>query len=416
MSYRPHYSNSWRPSAQRDSWRPSTDDSSLGPDRRWIGTHVRYEEEDDLVFGGRRNLPAGGDSWRPQRREGHTSRPREENNDQVKENSTSHRTFDRPARSRRRQSDRPAPTATAEKSAPLEAQIDPNTFDPASPPLPVHQETSSKDAISAPLRSVRDYARYPTFRTNRYYRSAKSPRVAASRCEGSDRNVPTQGTGSAHRYSLRSGQSNTLSSEKFSGAAFLSHHSQQVSQQDSLRNSGSFKSTPLQHERKQVKSLRVGPPPAPTATDLYLAQARLPLIRCAAPKKLLVVLDLNGTLLVRPNRMRPREFRIRPGVPILLDYLFNSHVVMVYSSARPENVEAMVNALFKEKHAKKIIAIWGRDKLELTPAQYNEKVQVYKKLERVWADAQIQATSVSGQRWSQANTVLVDDSHLKAWT
>ena len=112
--------------------------------------------------------------------------------------------------------------------------------------------------------------------------------------------------------------------------------------------------------------------------------------------------------------MRPREFRIRPGVPILLDYLFNSHVVMVYSSARPENVEAMVNALFKEKHAKKIIAIWGRDKLELTPAQYNEKVQVYKKLERVWADAQIQATSVSGQRWSQANTVLVDDSHLKA--
>jgi len=112
--------------------------------------------------------------------------------------------------------------------------------------------------------------------------------------------------------------------------------------------------------------------------------------------------------------MRPRDFNIRPGVHPLLEYLFKNHVVMVYSSARPENVKAMVDALATKKQAQSLAAIWGRDKLELTPAQYNEKVQVYKKLEKVWQDEQIQATSLGKQRWNQTNTVLVDDSHLKA--
>jgi NLI interacting factor-like phosphatase len=113
--------------------------------------------------------------------------------------------------------------------------------------------------------------------------------------------------------------------------------------------------------------------------------------------------------------MKPQDFNIRPGVPIFLDYLFKNHVVMIYSSARPENVKAMVDALATKKQAKSLAAIWGRDKLDLTPAQYNEKVQVYKKLEKVWQDEQIQTTCQGKkQRWNQTNTVLVDDSHLKA--
>lgn len=172
---------------------------------------------------------------------------------------------------------------------------------------------------------------------------------------------------------------------------------------------------PMHYECEERRPRQVTPPPAPTATDLYLAQARLPVLRSAAPRKLLVVLDLNGTLLVRPNKMQPRVFNIRPGVHQLLDYLLDNHVVMVYSSAQPANVEAMVDALLSKKRAKFLAAIWGRDKLDLTPAQYKEKVQVYKKLEKVWADEHIQATCPHGQpRWSQANTVLVDDSHLKA--
>lgn len=165
---------------------------------------------------------------------------------------------------------------------------------------------------------------------------------------------------------------------------------------------------------KKVQFQLAVAPPAPTATDLYLAQARLPLVRSATPKKLLVVLDLNGTLLVRPDRKDSRNLLIRPGVPELLDYLFDNHVVMVYSSARPENVQAMVSIVFRQEHTRNLKAMWGRDKLELTPAQYNDKVQVYKKLEKVWADEQIQASCVGGQRWSQANTILVDDNHLKA--
>jgi NLI interacting factor-like phosphatase len=112
--------------------------------------------------------------------------------------------------------------------------------------------------------------------------------------------------------------------------------------------------------------------------------------------------------------MKAQEFRIRPGVHQLLDYLFKNHIVMFYSSARPENVKAMVDALATKKQAQSLAAIWGRDKLELTPAQYNEKVQVYKKLEKVWQDERIQATSPGKQLWNQTNTVLVDDSHLKA--
>jgi NLI interacting factor-like phosphatase len=409
MSYRPNYSDSWRPPPKRDIWRPPAEDSNFEPDRRWNGTHVRYEEEDDLVFSGRRQFPAGGDSWRPRRHEGHTAIPREEDNDQVKEGSASRKTFDRPPRSR---GQRPDPPARSAKPASLPAQLNLNSPVPASTPVDVHRRPSLNDAISAPLRSVQKYARYPAYRVDKYYRSANSSRTAISQNGGSNLNVLTQAAGS--RYSLRSGQSTALSPGRFLDNGVDLDQARRVNQQNSFTTLGTFNPMQLQDQRNQVKPPQIRPPPAPTATDLYLAQARLPLIRCAAPKKLLVVLDLNGTLLVRPNRMRPREFRIRPGVPILLDYLFHNHVVMVYSSAQPENVEAMVTTLFSKKHAKKIIAIWGRDKLDLTPAQYREKVQVYKKLEKVWADNKIQATCGGGQRWSQANTVLVDDSHLKA--
>ena len=73
-----------------------------------------------------------------------------------------------------------------------------------------------------------------------------------------------------------------------------------------------------------------------------------------------------------------------------------------------------MDALFSKERAKLLAAVWGRDKLGLNPAQYEEKVQVYKRLENVWEDERIQATCLHGKRWSQTNTVLVDDNHLKA--
>lgn len=60
---------------------------------------------------------------------------------------------------------------------------------------------------------------------------------------------------------------------------------------------------------------------------------------------------------------------------------------------------------------------WARDTLDLTRREYVEKVQVYKRLDRVWASDDIQKyhrAYSSGGRWDQSNTVLIDDSTLKA--
>lgn len=58
--------------------------------------------------------------------------------------------------------------------------------------------------------------------------------------------------------------------------------------------------------------------------------------------------------------------------------------------------------------------VWARDKLDLTKLQYDNKVQVYKKLQKIWADKTIQTKSEPGRRWDQSNTILVDDSQSKA--
>jgi hypothetical protein len=105
---------------------------------------------------------------------------------------------------------------------------------------------------------------------------------------------------------------------------------------------------------------------------------------------------------------------MRPGVTPLLDYLFTNHVVMVYSSAQPANVEAMVEKLIHPKLRSQMAGIWARDKLDLNKNQYKSKIQVYKKLDKVWNAAEIRAKAVKGKPWNQSNTVLVDDSHLKA--
>ncbi len=53
----------------------------------------------------------------------------------------------------------------------------------------------------------------------------------------------------------------------------------------------------------------------------------------------------------------------------------------------------------------------------LSQADYNSRTQVYKRLETIWDDSKMQAKHPlrdHGGRWSQANTVLIDDSTEKA--
>ena len=371
---------------------------------------MRYEAEDRSLIVCR--LPfARGDSWRPYTQEGHTSTKREEDHDHSSENAAARIMSYRSLGSPRQTFSLPTRQAISASGRP-QSYLNPSVTD--FQPGDIRQNSTFNHAAPAPLRLVQNLARYSPYRVNKPYRSAKPSSNPTSRVGGDNFDIPKQNTSPSHRYALRSRRSDEVSLTALDDVRIPPDQLHQIISQIGRGPTGSFAILAQHAEHRQTEPQLIHPPPAPTATDLYLAQARLPVIRCAAPKKLLVVLDLNGTLLVRPNRMKPREFTIRPGVHQLLDYLFNHHLVMVYSSARPENVEAMVDALVSKKRAKALAAIWGRDKLELTPEQYNEKVQVYKRLDKVWEDDRIQATCPGKQRWNQTNTVLVDDSHLKA--
>jgi hypothetical protein len=132
------------------------------------------------------------------------------------------------------------------------------------------------------------------------------------------------------------------------------------------------------------------------------------------PKKLLVILDLNGTLLYRTNKKT--AFKPRKNVDLFLLHLLQHHRVMIWSSSHAKNVQAMVNQLFPEDQRETLLEIWARDTLRLDPTQFANKVQVYKRLEWVWGHSKIQACPEGKTTggWNQDNTVLLDDSFEKA--
>ncbi|RMZ83758.1 hypothetical protein DV738_g1045, partial [Chaetothyriales sp. CBS 135597] len=167
----------------------------------------------------------------------------------------------------------------------------------------------------------------------------------------------------------------------------------------------------------------VTPPRAPNPSKAYIEHVRAPPTRLAQPRKLLVLLDLNGTLLYRPRigktGRRGREHILRPGARELISYLFDNHAVMVFTSATRRNAEACVASLLQHlapAQRSQLIGIQTREQLGLTPAQFNAKVQVYKPLEPVWRLKAVQASAKRhGVRaWDVTNTVLLDDSAEKA--
>lgn len=165
----------------------------------------------------------------------------------------------------------------------------------------------------------------------------------------------------------------------------------------------------------------------PEPSQEYKDGANLPPRRLTSPKKLLIVLDLNGTLLVRSNS--GSTYTPRPHVHKFLDYCLEHHKLVVWSSARPHNVKAMVAHLFNAKNHAKLVEVWHRDHLRLG-THYNDKVQVYKQLSWLWKDAKVQASFPAETpasfgiedgwkeppptKWDQSNTVLLDDTTAKA--
>jgi hypothetical protein len=160
----------------------------------------------------------------------------------------------------------------------------------------------------------------------------------------------------------------------------------------------------------------------------------------------LVILDLNGTLIFRKHRKLPPVFARRHGLDEFLDILTSKFAVMIWTSSKPPTLNAVCDKLFPPEKRNRMIALWGRDKFGLSQRQYNAKLQVYKELRKVWASPEIQAaypgseaakpaappkrvggkhskknqmrqqagTFLPGQRWDQTNTILIDDSKLKA--
>lgn len=155
--------------------------------------------------------------------------------------------------------------------------------------------------------------------------------------------------------------------------------------------------------------------PVPLPADAYLSLASLSTKALSVPQPLLLILDLNGALIYRAKGSI--DYKSRPRVSQFLKYCFANHTVLVWSSAMPRNVDAVCRRLFSQKQLEQVLGVWGRDTFGLTPQQYKSKIQVYKRLDRIWDDPTLthkHPETHLGTRWSQKNTLLIDDSIIKA--
>ncbi|KAF8885178.1 hypothetical protein BD779DRAFT_694928 [Infundibulicybe gibba] len=141
----------------------------------------------------------------------------------------------------------------------------------------------------------------------------------------------------------------------------------------------------------------------------------------------LLILDLNGTLLYRsPHVSRARSYQRhnlrpvhpRPYMSSFVSYLFHPHTLqwldtMIWSSAQPHSVADMVGKCFGDSQAS-LLAIWARDTLGLSQAQYSQKSQTTKDLSKPWAFFQEAHPGIPLRHHSALSTILVDDSPRKA--
>jgi hypothetical protein len=190
---------------------------------------------------------------------------------------------------------------------------------------------------------------------------------------------------------------------------FMHHTPQQISTPKS-------KSRPLRHHDEKVDpSPASGGIPNPSLDYIRACTFGPSLLK--DPQHLLVVIDLNGTLLYRPDKKNPTKFHMRPHAQTFLKYCVDTFTVVIWSSARPANVKAMCNTILTPDIRNKVAAIWGRDTFGLTQADYEQRTQCYKRLTKIWQDPKITVRHPAfyeGHRWDQTNTVLIDDSREKA--
>ncbi|PVV04721.1 hypothetical protein BB560_000767 [Smittium megazygosporum] len=147
----------------------------------------------------------------------------------------------------------------------------------------------------------------------------------------------------------------------------------------------------------------------------------------ASSKAILLVLDLNGTLL---DRRKNKSIIPRPGLDDFLSFIFENFAVMIWSSSREENVNKMVTKAFGPQKDN-LIAIWDRRFCELL-GNYHDNSKSKKNISSIWDINRIPKPKVKGsqiksfpsstyskivssrKKWNLQNTILIDDSPFKA--
>ncbi|KAG1760254.1 hypothetical protein EDD22DRAFT_781451 [Suillus occidentalis] len=205
-----------------------------------------------------------------------------------------------------------------------------------------------------------------------------------------------------------------------------------------------------------MRSLTPPPPPPPVEPDpAYMALSLQPshIVDDPRASRKLLILDLNGTLLIRSqhSRARPKDayggarnnsaprlraVQPRPYIPAFRAYLFAPETqewldTMVWSSAQPHSVADMVNKVFGDVQSD-LVAVWDRGSLGLTKEDYHRKALTTKDLAKPWSllplgtnPAEIavpsevdcatgQAGLVPSIAHSAMTTLLLDDSPHKA--
>ncbi|KAG0355330.1 hypothetical protein BG005_005764 [Podila minutissima] len=152
----------------------------------------------------------------------------------------------------------------------------------------------------------------------------------------------------------------------------------------------------------------------------YLTIANEPSRTLPAPRKMLVILDLNGTLFFRNKRLSGKPTIVnRPFLLEFMRLLFTHFHVMVWSSSRRTSVDAMLNRIPKDFGT--MDRIWSREHFDLHEVDFHRKVLTLKDMEKVWEEIEMEKEWASPKQlkkyaedFDQTNTILIDDSTHKS--
>lgn len=149
--------------------------------------------------------------------------------------------------------------------------------------------------------------------------------------------------------------------------------------------------------------------------------------------KQLLVLDLNGTLILRgahtkAKGMRGRMGYTRPYLKDFMDFVLEHFAVMVWSSAQPFSIDDMLSLLMKP-YQKRLVRVWDRRFCGIE-GDYFSKVQTIKDLVKItngYTLANSPHANVFGSyrnylgmapemkdHWKLEDILLIDDSEVKA--